>query len=155
MKVITDNLRVIKFGSEVHEILLPSWRDERGQIIQAWNKQFSGFDLAQSNNLGRICMCVYGKIYFVVANCDQGSQLFGSWISFILEDNRSSAVYVPPKFGVAALTRSETSVFLYHWDGPYEGNEQFRFRYDDPRFGIGWPPLEGEPILSERDRCGY
>ena len=160
---------MIKFGSEVHEILLPSWHDERGQITQAWNKNFSGFNLAQSNvtvsrknvlrgihgydNLGRICMCVYGRIHFVVANCDRESELFGSWISFILEDKHPNAIYVPPKFGIAALTRSETSVFLYHWDGTYEGNEQFRFRYDDPQFGINWPPLEGKPILSERDRC--
>ena len=162
---------MIKFASEVREILLPGWRDARGHITQVWNKGFHGFNLAQSsvtvsrknvlrgihgyNNLGRICVCVYGRIYFVVVNCDWESQLVGSWISFILEDKHPNAIYVPPKFGIAALTRSETSVFLYHWDGAYEGNEQFRFRYDDPRFGISWPPLEGELILSESDtKCG-
>ena len=153
------------------------WGDERGVIKQMLNE--ADFNLAthidmppvdwvQENvavsnervlrgihgyrDLWRLCYCVYGEIYFVVVNCKKDDEHFGEWQAFRLV-GVSETILVPPELGIACLTLSKVSIFSYKWSGYYEDHEQFHYRYDDPRFGIKWP-LEGEPILSERDKKG-
>ena len=160
------------------------WVDHRGAITQVWNKgdyiecrlrwglshpqwpeshqwvqenvTFSAQNVLRGihgyDDVWRLCSCLYGEIYFTVVNCDERGANFGKHETFNLHPS-SPMVLVPPKFGIGFMTLSRYSVFSYRWSGYFENSRQFAYRYDDPRFGIKWP-LEGEPILSERDKCG-
>jgi dTDP-4-dehydrorhamnose 3,5-epimerase len=97
----------------------------------------------------KLISCLYGKIYFVVVNCDKDSEGFGRWESFDLSDENRYQVLVPPKFGNAHLALSDKVVFHYRWSTYYNRDKQFSIRYDDPRFKIWWPVKN--PILSVRD----
>ena len=157
----------------------PRWADERGYIKQPWNMlDYNGRAISadrhdwpfgngwvQDNitvshknvlrgmhgyfDVWRLCTCVVGDIYFVVADCRQGEG-FGRWAAVNL-DPESDSVLVPPGFGMAALTLSDLSVFYYKWSGSYETHTQFTYAWNDLRFAIEWP-LASEPILSERDK---
>lgn len=152
----------------------PIWRDDRGYIKQPWNElEYNrqaiaagrpSIEWAQDNisvsrkdvlrgihgyhDLWRLCACVFGTIYFVVVDCRNGPEC-GKWDSVNLSAS-SPAILVPPGFGMASLTLTDWSVFYYKWSGTYEDHEQFSYGWDDLRFGIKWP-IDGEPILSERD----
>lgn len=98
----------------------------------------------------KLISCLHGEIYFVVVDCEPKSKHFGKWESFTLTDKDLWQVLVPPMYGNAHLVLSDRAVFHYKWSEYYHPKEQFRYRYDDPRFNITWPNRNF--ILSERDQ---
>lgn len=104
-----------------------------------------------SPNTGKMFACLDGIVDFAVVDCRPGGT-FGEWELLTLSSAKIQLVTVPPMFGVAHWVASQRATMLYLWSGPYDGEEQLTFRYDDPRFGIKWPTSH-KPILSERDKC--
>ncbi len=98
----------------------------------------------------KLVSCLYGKIFFVVVNCDEASSAFGTWESFDLNDMSHWRVLVPPGYGNGYLALSEKIIFQYKQSAYYNRKNQFSFAWNDPRFNIPWPVQN--PILSERDK---
>jgi dTDP-4-dehydrorhamnose 3,5-epimerase len=105
-----------------------------------------------SPNCWKLNECLYGKIYYVVVNCDENDKDFGKWQSFILSGENHFQLLKHPRYGSGFVSLSELSVFHYLQSEYYvEGNPNQRtFRWDS--FGIEWPDLD--PIMSKRDRDG-
>ena len=101
----------------------------------------------------KLITCLYGKFYLLVVNCDEGSQNFGKWQSFVLSDSNRLQVLVPPKYGNAHLILSERAIFHYKQSTYYDPKKQFTYKWDDARFNIWWPVKN--PILSQRDEMGH
>lgn len=97
----------------------------------------------------KLISCMLGRLYFVVANCDETSADFGKWQSFILTGNNHYQVLVPPKYGNGHLVLSETAIFHYKQSTYYDPQSQFSYRFNDPRLNIWWPIKS--PLLSQRD----
>ncbi len=151
-----------------------TFKDYRGQFVETYNKElykknginvnFVQDDISVSkksvlrgihgdNRTWKLLSCLYGKIYFVVVNCDKESKEFGKWQSFILSDTNRLQVLVPPKHGNAYLVLSDLAIFHYKQSTYYQGmDKQFSYKYNDPRFKIEWPIKN--PILSQRDGRG-
>jgi dTDP-4-dehydrorhamnose 3,5-epimerase len=49
---------------------------------------------------------------------------------------------------------SDTAEFLYKTTDYYAPQAERSLRWDDPTLAIVWP-LEGEPILADKDRQGH
>ena len=135
-----------------HGLPHPQWPESREWVQD--NVTFSVENVLRGvhgyDDLWRLCSCLYGDIYFVVVNCDERNADFGKHEAFKLHCP-SPMVLVPPKFGIAFLTRSVRSIFSYRWSGYFEDRQQFAFLYDDLRFGIKWPENSKDFILSDRD----
>jgi dTDP-4-dehydrorhamnose 3,5-epimerase len=148
-------------------------QDYRGDYVMTYNKkefdEFGwGFDFVEhdiststkgvlrgihySPNCWKLNECLYGKIYYVVVNCDESDPNFGKWQSFILSGENHFQLLKHPRYGSGFVSLSELSVFHYLQSEYYvEGNPNQRtFRWDS--FGIEWPDLD--PIMSKRDRDG-
>lgn len=97
----------------------------------------------------KLISCLHGRIYLAVVNCDDSSDHFGKWDSFVLSPENALQVLVPPKYGNAHLVLSDTAIFHYKQSEYYNREGQFTYRYDDPRFNIWWPIKK--PLLSQRD----
>jgi dTDP-4-dehydrorhamnose 3,5-epimerase len=97
----------------------------------------------------KLVSCPLGRLYFVVANCDESSKQYRKWTSLILSEENKLQVLVPPKFGNGHLVLSERAIFHYKQSSYYSRTGQFSIKWNDPRFGIWWPTKE--PILSKRD----
>ena len=98
----------------------------------------------------RIYSCPFGEVYNVVVNCDPQSKKFGRWEGFGLSRENGRQVFVPPMFGNAYFVLSDDAVVHYKRSEYYTCPEnQFTYRFNDPKFGIRWP-IEN-PILSKRD----
>jgi len=97
----------------------------------------------------KLVSCLFGKVFFVAANCDPESSDFGKWQSFELSDSNNFQVLVPPMYGSAYLALTDKVIFKYKQSSYYNRDGQFSYKWNDPRFGIKWPTEN--PILSSRD----
>ena len=90
-----------------------------------------------------------GSVQAVILNCDENSEDFGKWESFILSAENKKQLYIPPMYGNGYYVLSEHAVYCYKQDTYYGDYKQFTYKYNDPRFGIKWMGEAG--IISERD----
>lgn len=149
------------------------FKDFRGQFIETYNEKLyreKGIDVTfvqddisyatrdvlrgihGDNETWKLVSCLYGKLFFVVVNCDEQSSDFGKWQSFILSDENRMQILTPPKHGNAYLVLSDDGLFSYKQSTYFVHGRQFTYKWDDPRFNILWPIKN--PILSERDKLG-
>lgn len=97
----------------------------------------------------KLVQCVYGSVYAVILNCDETSDDFGKWQSFILSDENKYQLYIPPMYGNGYYVLSDKAVYSYKQSTYYGDFQQFTYKWNDERFKIDWP--EKVTILSERD----
>jgi len=100
----------------------------------------------------KLVTCVYGEILQVVVDCRTESNTYKLYDSFIINENNPLSILIPPGFGNAYYVISHEAV--YHYKLAYKGtyvdyDEQFSFKWNDPRFNIKWP--NNNPTLSIRD----
>lgn len=147
------------------------FEDFRGEFIETYNDKIyrdNGIDVAWVQDdisistrhvlrgihgdgvTYKLLSCLYGKLYFVVVNCDTESPDFGKWQSFILSDVTRMQVLVPPKFGNAYLVMSDKAIFQYKQSCYYNRAGQFSYKWNDPQLNIWWPIAN--PIVSQRDQ---
>jgi dTDP-4-dehydrorhamnose 3,5-epimerase len=62
-------------------------------------------------------------------------------------------MWVPSGFAHGFVVLSESAEFLYKTTDFYAPEHERCIAWDDPDIGIEWP-LEGDPLLSEKDRQG-
>jgi len=101
----------------------------------------------------KLVTCLYGELYFVVADPRPDSETYMKWDSMILDSRNRSQVLLPPGVGNGFLVLSEESVFHYKWcyPGAYPDiDEQFTIKWNDPAWNISWPI--DNPILQPRDK---
>ena len=151
---------------------LDAFNDFRGQYVETYNEDIykkSGIDIkfvqddiaVSSKGVLRgihgdlknwkLISCLQGEIYVVIVNCDIESKNFGKWQAFTLSGEKRQQILVPPKHGNSYLTLSEKSIYHYKQSVYYNREEQFTYKWNDPRFKISWPIKN--PILSERDKA--
>jgi len=168
IKVLKTNLK------GVLQIFPDIFGDLRGQFVETYNEElykknginvrFVQDDISVStknvlrgihgdNKTWKLLSCLYGKLYFVVVNCDENSKDFGKWQSFILSDVNRQQILVPPKYGNAYLVLSKKAIFTYKQSEYYNPKRQSTYKWNDSRFKIKWPIKN--PILSERDKSGH
>jgi dTDP-4-dehydrorhamnose 3,5-epimerase len=157
----------------VLEITPSVFEDERGEFVETYNEELyrkHGIDItfvqddisvSKKNVLRgihgdsetwKLVSCLYGKLYFVVMQCDEKSKDFGKWQSFTLSDENRVQILLPPKYGNAYLVQSKEAIYGYKQSTYYVHGQQFTYRWDDPKFQIAWPITN--PILSKRDKLG-
>ena len=171
MEVIKTKLQdVLLFKPDI-------FRDNRGTYTETFNKK--NYSEAIKENIGKdvdfltcseflskenvlrglhgddrtwkLFNCSSGSIFIVVVNCNTDGENFGEWESFTLSSENKYQLLVPPKHGNGTLAINGDAVVYYRQSEYYRGAEnQFTYRFDDPRFSIKWPI--DSPILSERDK---
>lgn len=98
----------------------------------------------------KVVRCLKGAIYDVVVDLRQGSPTFGSWLSFELNEDNRTMLYVPPGFAHGLQTLTENCELLYLHAEFYSPECEGGVRCDDPSLNIEWPlPIDH---LSERDQ---
>lgn len=149
------------------------FRDSRGEYVEIYNEKlyhdkgiflkFVQDDISVSaknvlrglhgdHKTWKLVTCLHGRIFYVVACCDEKKPDFGQWEAFELSGENRHQVLVPPGHGVGLVSLSETIVFHYKQTTYYEPRGQFTYTWNDPRFKIAWPVAN--PILSKRDEMG-
>jgi dTDP-4-dehydrorhamnose 3,5-epimerase len=100
----------------------------------------------------KLVRCVRGAIHDVIVDLRPESDTFGEWIGVELTGENRRTLYVPEGFAHGYLTLEDASEVWYQMSAPHAPDAARGFRFDDPRFGIVWPPTE-QLVVSDRDRA--
>ncbi|OBA89734.1 dTDP-4-dehydrorhamnose 3,5-epimerase [Mycolicibacterium elephantis] len=96
--------------------------------------------------------CVRGSVFDVVVDIRVGSPTFGRWDAVRLDDRDRRTIYISEGLGHAFLALEDDSTVMYLCSAQYDPQREHTVTPLDPVLGIEWPAIDGEPILSDRDR---
>ena len=164
--------------TEIPDVLLIEPRvfgDERGFFFESYNerqwREKTGLDLrfVQHNHSrsgrnvlrglhyqirqpqGKLVRVVRGEVFDVAVDLRRSSPTFGRWAGAHLSEESKRIFWVPPGFAHGFLVLSESADFLYLATDFYAPEHERAVAWNDPELHISWP-LQGEPILSDKDR---
>jgi len=102
---------------------------------------------------GKLVRVVSGSVFDVAVDLRRSSRCFGRWVGVELSAENKRQLWIPPGFGHGYLVLSDSADFLYKASDYYAPEHERCILWDDPDLDIRWP-LNGEPVLSEKDRQG-
>ena len=101
---------------------------------------------------GKLVRCVRGAIFDVAVDIRKCSPTFGKWVGYELTATNKEMLWIPGGFAHGFLTLEDGSELLYKTTAEYALEYDRGIHYNDPNIGIKWPKIEGELILSAKDR---
>jgi dTDP-4-dehydrorhamnose 3,5-epimerase len=102
---------------------------------------------------GKLVRVVAGSVWDVAVDLRRSSPAFGKWFGVELSAENKRMVWVPPGFAHGFLVLSDSADFLYKTTDYWYPEHERSVLWNDPALAIGWP-LQGEPVLSAKDRAG-
>jgi dTDP-4-dehydrorhamnose 3,5-epimerase len=142
---------------------MESWQSQRyadlgisGPMVQD-NQAYSGQGILRGLHCqwphpqGKLVQVLRGEVFDVVVDIRRGSPWFGRWVGVTLSGENRLQFWVPPGFAHGYLVTGQDALFTYKCTDIYHPETEFGLRWDDPDIGISWP-LDGEPMLSDKDR---
>jgi dTDP-4-dehydrorhamnose 3,5-epimerase len=109
-----------------------------------------GMHFQTSPGQGKLVRVARGRVLDVVVDVRRGSETFGEWESFELDDERALQLWIPVGFAHGFCVLSDVADFVYKVTSYYDAATESGFSFADPDVGIEWPAIE--LIYSERDR---
>jgi len=106
-----------------------------------------------SHPQAKLVQVVAGSVFDVAVDLRRNSPTFGRWYGTTLSAENHRQLLIPAGFAHGFLTTSDTADFQYKCSEVYHRQSEQTLLWNDPAIGIEWP-LEGEPLLSEKDRQG-
>jgi len=100
---------------------------------------------------GKLVHVVAGEIFDVVVDVRRSSPSFGKCVATTLSGGAHRMLWVPAGFAHGYLVLSEHAIVLYKTTDYYAPEHERTILWNDPALGIRWP-LEGAPIVSDKDR---
>ena len=171
MKVTrTDIADVLVLEPRVHQ-------DARGFFLESYNrrtfKQATGLEVefVQDNtsfsvrnvlrglhyqvrhSQGKLISVMAGEIYDVAVDLRRSSPTFGKCVGVTLTGGGHRMIWIPQGFAHGYIVLSEHAIVLYKTTDYYAPEHERTILWNDPALDIRWP-LEGEPIVSDKDRRG-
>ena len=105
------------------------------------------------NPQGKLVRAIFGEIFDVAVDLRKSSPTFGHWVGELLSADNKRMMWVPEGFAHGFYVTSDEAEVVYKTTDYYTPHYERCISWDDPALAIEWP-LQGEPILSEKDRKG-
>jgi len=100
---------------------------------------------------GKLVRVIVGEVFDVAVDIRKGSATFGSWAGTLLSADNKHQLWIPEGFAHGFVVLSNVAEFIYLTTDYYAPEHERAIRWDDPRLAINWP-IEGKPLLSDKDR---
>jgi dTDP-4-dehydrorhamnose 3,5-epimerase len=166
--------------TDIPEVLLlepPIFSDERGFFLESWNARtfrkalqldvqfvqdndsrsahgvLRGLHYQIKQPQGKLIRVSRGSVFDVAVDLRKFSACFGRWVGVELSEDNHRQLWIPPGFAHGFLVRSAVAEVLYKTTDYYSPEHERCLIWNDADVAIKWP-LDGEPILSERDKLG-
>ncbi|MDP1645987.1 MAG: dTDP-4-dehydrorhamnose 3,5-epimerase [Thiobacillus sp.] len=102
---------------------------------------------------GKLVRVVVGEVFDVAVDLRRSSPHFGRVASMHLSAETHDMAWIPPGFAHGFVVLSEHAEFLYKTTDYYAPQFERCLLWNDPALNIAWP-LEGMPLLSNKDQAG-
>jgi len=102
---------------------------------------------------GKLVQVVEGEVFDVAVDLRRDSPTFGQWTGATLNADEHRQIYIPPGCAHGFCVLSESAAVFYKCTDYYAPEHERTLLWNDAHVGINWP-LEGKPLLSEKDRAG-
>ncbi len=100
---------------------------------------------------GKLVRVIVGEVFDVAVDIRKGSATFGSWAGTLLSADNKHQLWIPEGFAHGFVVLSNVAEFIYLTTDYYAPEHERAIRWNDPRLAINWP-IEGKPLLSDKDR---
>lgn len=171
-----NNFTVIKTPIEGLVVIEPKvFTDTRGFFMESYNKESFcelglSMEFVQDNHIksrigvlrgihfqrkfsqGKLVRVIKGSVYDVAVDLRKDSQTFGQWYGIELTEKNNKMLYIPENFGHAFLTLEDDTELYFKTTNVYHPEFESGIIYYDEDLGIAWPEIEGEYVLSEKDK---
>ena len=165
-------------STEIPDVLVLEpviFADERGFFFETWNArifrdvvklnvQFVQDNQSRSSRnvlrglhyqikqpQGKLIRVLSGRIFDVAVDLRKSSPSFGRWVGMELSADKQ--LWIPPGFAHGFFVLSDIADVLYKTTDYYAPEHERCVIWNDPTLAIDWP-LQGEPVLSAKDRLG-
>ncbi len=98
----------------------------------------------------KLVRCTRGAIHDVILDLRPESPAYKRWEALTLTADNRRMLYVPEGVAHGFQTLEDDTEVFYQMSEAHHPECARGVRWDDPAFGIAWPP--GERILNDRDR---
>lgn len=102
---------------------------------------------------GKLVRVTAGEVFDVTVDLRKSSPTFGKWVGVTLSAENKRQLWVPEGFAHGFVVISDTAEFLYKTTDYWASEFERSILWNDPALGIEWP-LDGEPLLSGKDKVG-
>ena len=99
----------------------------------------------------KLCTCVRGCVYDVVADLRQNSATYLNWYGIWLNEDDNKQLFVPSGCAHGFFSSRDDTLFMYLQDGTYNPAVETQVNWRDPKIGIKWPHAQ-EYLLSAKDK---
>jgi dTDP-4-dehydrorhamnose 3,5-epimerase len=130
-------------------IALPFVQDNQSRSVKG---VLRGLHFQKTRPQGKLVRAVFGEVFDAAVDLRPGSPSFGQWHAVILSGERQNQLYIPPGFAHGFLVLSESAVFSYKCTDFYYPEDEGGIIWNDPAFGIRWPDIGMEYMLSDKDK---
>jgi dTDP-4-dehydrorhamnose 3,5-epimerase len=100
----------------------------------------------------KLVRCTRGSIFLVTVDLRPDSATRNDWLGVELTAENERMAYVPEGFAQGYQTLADDTEVHYQMSHHYVPEAARGVRWDDPAFGIEWPPAN-ERLISERDQA--
>jgi dTDP-4-dehydrorhamnose 3,5-epimerase len=102
---------------------------------------------------GKLVHVLAGEIFDVVVDLRRSSPTFGKWLGTPISGGGHRMIWIPAGFAHGYLALSEHAIVFYKTTDFYAPQHERTVLWNDPELAVRWP-LEGAPIVSEKDQRG-
>jgi dTDP-4-dehydrorhamnose 3,5-epimerase len=99
----------------------------------------------------KLVRCTAGAILDVIVDLRPESPTHAEWVGVELTAENGTALYIPKGCAHGFQTLVDGAEVFYMISDPYVPAAASGVRWDDPAFGIDWPPAHAR-VINERDR---
>ena len=102
---------------------------------------------------GKLIRVIAGAVWDVAVDIRRHSPTFGQWVGVELSAENKRMFWMPEGFAHGFIVLSESADVLYKASDFYAPAHERSLLWNDPALNITWP-LDGDPILSTKDKAG-
>jgi len=126
------------------------------QDVHSYSKQHTlrglHYQLPQKAQ-AKLVRVIKGEVFDVAIDLRKHSPSFGSWVGQILSEKNNLQMWIPEGFANGFLVLSEDAEVVYKVTEFYSPEYERCILWKDESLNINWP-IEGKPLISDRDLSG-
>lgn len=111
-----------------------------------------GLHFQKTEPQGKLVRVTDGEVFDVAVDLRANSDTYGKWFGIVLSAENKKQFYVPEGFAHGFLVMSEFATFNYKCTRLYNKDDEGAVYYADETINVNWPKIDGEILLSEKDK---